>query len=266
VSANELDRTDAEQEVAHLRAANEALEAELWATRIEPTRWVTARCVEEFGLTVRAGPFAGLRFPDQLAQGVDALVAKLLGAYERELHLAIDELIATAPETLVNVGCAEGFYAVGFARRSPSTTVLAYDANEGKRADCALLAEANGVADRVTIGGRCDPPQLAGLEPGACVILDCEGCELELIGDAAMPGLRRATILVELHDGVDQAVTGTVLRRLEATHDAELITSEPRNIDDFPELSFLGWNNRQIAIWEFRPRPMRWAILRPRPA
>ena len=104
---------------------------------------------------------------------------------------------------------------------------------------------------------------LGQLEPGAVVLIDCEGCELELVTDAALPGLERATVIVELHDAVDLPVTASVVRALEPTHDVELVESQPRNIDDFPELGFLGWNNRQLAIWEFRPRPMRWAVLRP---
>jgi precorrin-6B methylase 2 len=243
-----------------------ALNEELWAQRIEPTRWVTERCIEEFGLEVQAGPFAGLRYPRELVGRVDALVPKLIGAYELEVHAAVRSMIAQAPETVVNVGAAEGFYAVGMARAVPGARVLAYDTAPEKQADCARLAQENGVVDRVTIGGTCTASSLATLEPGACVFLDCEGCELDLISEEAMPGLRQATLLVELHDAVDLAVTGPVLARLEPTHTSELMTSGPRNIDDYPELSFLGWNNRQIAIWEFRPRPMRWALLRPRSA
>ncbi len=255
----------ARAENLELEATRKLFEDEMWACRIEPMRWVTQRCIEEFGRTVRAGPFTGLRYPEGLTDGVDALVAKLLGAYERELHRALASMIESAPQIFVDVGAAEGYYAVGFALASPGTRVLAYDSVAGKREDCARLAAANGVSERVEIGATCDPAELAALEPGACVLLDCEGCELELICDEAMPGLRHATLLVELHDSIEQPVTGTVLRRLERSHEAELIESEPRNIDDFPELApVLGWNNRQLAIWEFRPRPMRWAVLRPR--
>ncbi len=262
--ARDSTTADLRARIAALEGEVKALSEELWAQRIEPTRWVTERCIEEFGLEVKAGPFAGLRYPTDLVGGVDALVAKILGAYERELHPAVLAMVASGPASVVNVGSAEGYYAVGFARALPSARVLAYDSAPEKQAACRRLAEENGVADRVEVGGECTAQTLAGLEPGACVVLDCEGCELDLTADEAMPGLRRATLLVELHDAVDLAVTGAVTRRLEATHEAQLITSEPRNIDDFPELSFLGWNNRQIAIWEFRPRPMRWALLRPR--
>ena len=43
------------------------------------------------GLTVQGGPFAGMRYPRQLAQ-----VPKLTGAYEFELHEALREWVAAA--------------------------------------------------------------------------------------------------------------------------------------------------------------------------
>jgi hypothetical protein len=253
-----------EERVEQLEGQIDALVETLWTERYEPTRWVTERCVEEFGLEVQAGPFAGLRYVPELVGRVDALAPKLIGAYERELHQAIRAMVALAAETLVTVGAADGYYAVGFALASPATQVRAYELDAERREGCTLLAEANGVSDRVTVEARCTPELLAELAPGACILIDCAGCESELLTEAALPGLRRATLLVELHDGVDKAATGMILRRFSSTHEVELIDGEPRNVDDFPEPSFLNPRNRQIAIWEFRSRPMRWAILRPR--
>jgi hypothetical protein len=258
--------TELRARIAELEAENQWLTDEIWAERIEPTKWVTERCVEEFGLELIAGPFKGLRYPPEFVGGVDALVAKLLGAYESEIHGAVRSMISDAPETVVNVGAAEGYYAVGFALAAPTSSVHAYEIQPEKRQMCEQLAELNGVADRVTIAGECTADVLAKLEPGAAVLLNCEGCELDLVVEAALEGLRHATLLIELHDAVDKAVTGAMRRLLSETHSIELIDSKPRNIDDFPELApFLGWNNRQIAIWEFRPRPMRWALMRPLP-
>src|SRR3954471_17960548 len=71
---------------------------------------VTRRFVDWHGLTVSGGPFAGPTYP---ARPPLPLAPKLLGIYERELHGAIEAAIRAAPETIVNVGSADGYYAVG---------------------------------------------------------------------------------------------------------------------------------------------------------
>src|SRR4051795_10844916 len=71
---------------------------------------VTRRFVAWHGLTVSGGPFAGLVYPDRTPI---SLVPKLLGIYERELHGAIEAAIRAQPDVIVNVGAADGYYAVG---------------------------------------------------------------------------------------------------------------------------------------------------------
>src|SRR5438094_9802013 len=72
-------------------------------------------------LTVLNGPFRGLQYPS--AEAIcSAILPKLLGSYEKELHCTIERLCNTDCSVVVDVGCAEGFYAVGFARRLKTAT------------------------------------------------------------------------------------------------------------------------------------------------
>ena len=64
-------------------------------------------------------------------------------------------------------GCAEGYYAVGMARLAPEITVYAYDIEERARIACADLAQRNGVADRVIVGGEFAPDGFEGLRRAA---------------------------------------------------------------------------------------------------
>ena len=59
------------------------------------------------------GPLAGMDFLPQSAEGCH--IAKLLGCYEQPLQPFIEEAIANAYPTILNIGCAEGYYAVGMA-------------------------------------------------------------------------------------------------------------------------------------------------------
>ena len=103
-------------------------------------------------LTVRHGPFAGMRYPAAESVG-SALFPKLLGSYEQELHPWVERLCHNHYTEVVDVGCAEGYYAVGLALRLPGARVYAFDVSPHAMRRCADMARLNGVLDRVTIGG-----------------------------------------------------------------------------------------------------------------
>lgn len=232
-------------------------------------RHITKRWVAERGLTVRGGPFEGLQYDPSAVGFAEILVGKLIGAYERELHPTIRSIQADEGiDTVVNIGCAEGFYAVGLARSAPRLRVHAYDLSPTMRRLCRGMAVRNGVAERIAIRARCDVDALRTLAgPRSLILADCEGCELELLRPDAVPGLREATVLVELHDFENPDTTSTILERFEATHSAEVITAEPRFIVEHPEpgeLPGISPVEHELALLEFRPNLMRWAVLRPR--
>ena len=77
------------------------------------------------GTVVMEGPLAGLDFLPQSAEGCH--IAKLLGCYEQPLLPFVEAAIQANYPTILNIGCAEGYYAVGMARRMPDTQVLAFD-------------------------------------------------------------------------------------------------------------------------------------------
>ena len=90
-------------------------------------------------------------------------VPKLIGAYERELHSVVEEIINYSPNLLVDVGCGEGYYLVEFARRLPNAVCMGFDIDEVAKAACRKQAEMNGVSSRVKIEGRYDHSILKGL-------------------------------------------------------------------------------------------------------
>jgi hypothetical protein len=67
-------------------------------------------------LRVAGGPFQGLHYPHRRSVG-SAPLPKLLGSYESELHAALEQLLTEEHETVVDIGCAEGYYAVGLGLR-----------------------------------------------------------------------------------------------------------------------------------------------------
>ena len=250
---------------AELQARVAELEARLDHERLFPLDLVNRRVRDRFGEAVVAGPFEGMRYPDYAFERVDLYAPKLLGAYERELAPALERAIARGPAAAVVIGAAEGYYAIGLARRLPGATVVASESDEAKHELLRALAEFNGVADRIELHGACDAAGLAAaLSEDSLLVCDCDGCELELLDPARVPALRGVAMLVEAHDLLVPGITPALRERFSPTHSIEEIATETRFVDDFPQLGDLPLVTRQLAISEFRGAPMAWLALEPR--
>ena len=213
--------------------------------------------VNRSGTVVLSGPFKGMDYGVRASEGSRA--ARLVGAYEASLAPVIEEIIARAYDLVVDVGSAEGYYAVGLARRMPGARVLARDANPKAQALCAALATLNGVAARVEIGGVMDHSDFDICKAARTVVIcDIEGAEAGLLDPARAPGLLSADILVEAHDCITPGLTKLIADRFAPTHDVQIIG---RKLDDsgLPAwMESLSDLDRLIALWEWRAGPTPW--------
>lgn len=252
--------------VRELRATVAELEERLDHERLFPAEWADRRVRDKFGGQVQSGPFAGMAYPDDALGTVNLLAPKLLGVYELELHDEVERLIAWAPQLVVNVGAADGYYAVGVARRLPDARVVAFDVDEARLAFLGELAELNGVRERVEIvAAACDHEALTDrLGERAAVVCDCDGCEAGLLDPQAVPALRAASLIVEVHDHLAPGTNERLREAFGGSHDIVEIDGQPRRIGHFPQLDFMPWVTRQLAIAEFRAGQGRWLALSPR--
>jgi len=221
---------------------------------------VTAAILDRCGLVVQGGPFAGMHFVPKVADG--SIVPKIIGSYEEELHNVIRSVIGSNYSTIVNVGSAEGYYAVGLARSFPNATVHAFDLDPVARSLCKDMADLNKVC--VKIHGECRPSTLNDVLPEdgrALVVCDCEGAELEILNLAAVRGLANSDLLVELHDFINPIISSEMQRRFSTSHEITIIDSQPRRPGDYAVIEFLNDVERRVALAEFRPGPMQWAFM-----
>lgn len=230
----------------------------------ERTRELAERLKRATGMRVIAGPFAGLQLPEQTSWG--DLAPKLLGTYESELAPSVDELVTWAPDRVINIGCAEGYYAVGLARRLPHAEVMAYDTSPAAQDVCKLSANLNHVT--LTVRGTCSPEELARIAamPGkTAAVLDCEGFERELLL-MAPEALRNAAILVECHDSIHAGLTNAIAARYETTHDVVRIAQGARNPNAIALLQDWHEADRWLVMSERRVGVMTWLWMLPRAA
>lgn len=226
------------------------------------TRELAEIIKSESRMRVMGGPFEGLALPDAMSWG--DLAPKLLGIYESELAGAVDALVAWAPSRVVNVGCAEGYYAVGLARRLPGTEVIAYDTDPSAQELSALCARLNAVP--LTVRGTCSPDELANLarsEPRLGIVLDCEGFERELLLTTP-EAFRHAAILVECHDTIHAGLTDRIAQAFAGSHDITRITQGARNPHAIPMLQTWNEADRWLVVSERRAAVMTWLWLQPK--
>jgi len=69
--------------------------------------------------------------------------SKLLGFYEQELRPFIEAVIEWKPDVVLNVGCAEGYYAIGMAKRILGAKIFAYDVDPLAQAACKTARDLN---------------------------------------------------------------------------------------------------------------------------
>ena len=209
------------------------------------------------------GPFAGLGYVRARSAG-SALLPKILGCYERELHPVIERILRNEYTDVVDIGCAEGYYAVGLGMRLPQVTVHAFDTSPRARRLCAELAERNGIAARLKLGEWCDEAVLLGLElgPRALLLSDCEGYEAELFTPRVATHLARHDVLIEVHEQHDPELSRTLQTRFAATHDITAVESiddrRKLRVYDFPELMKYDVRTRLRIVSEGRAGAMEW--------
>lgn len=217
------------------------------------------------GTRVLSGVFAGMDFLPTSTEGCH--VPKLLGTYEQPLQPAIEAAIARGYRQVVNIGCAEGYYAAGLARRMPTARVLAFDTNVRAQETCRALAEKNGVGERVIVKPEFaheDFAPLAGTE--TLIVCDIEGAEEQLLDPQKAPALRALDIVVEVHDCLKRGLSDELARRFAATHDMARIDDDgQRRLENAPPwFTALQHLDQLLAVWEWRTGPTPWLILRAR--
>jgi precorrin-6B methylase 2 len=215
------------------------------------------------GHVVMSGPFAGMHYPTFATEG--ALMPRLLGTYECELHPHLARFAAAGVDCVIDVGCAEGYYAIGLARLIPGATVHAYDIDAKAQAACAENARDNGVAERVTVHGAFTPAEFARFAGRrALVICDCEGAEDDLLDPAVSPALAQMRLIVETHDLYRPGVKQRLMARFAATHDIEVVELGPKLLALPDWIRELGHLDQLLAVWEFRAAPTPWLVMTPR--
>lgn len=217
---------------------------------------VTDLVIRESGWKVLSGPFAGMIWGKSgLTWNTFDLAPQLLGIYEGELHESIEEALEKNPRQVLNLGCADGYYAVGFALRCPEAEVWGIDIAQKSLQKLSENANLNRVHVRAALEV---PPDT---QEQALWFVDVEGAERDLLDPIQFPALRTGEIIVELHPWVAEDVEKVLCSRFSKTHRIRRIESGARNPNGFSFLREIPDNLRWSVVSEGRPASMTWLHL-----
>jgi hypothetical protein len=234
--------------------------------RIRLSNYIVQQC---HGKVLR-GPFTGMILSAGTGGWGDADRASMaLGLYEQEILKIIER---TAPRgcTFVNLGSADGYYAIGMLHSGIASHAYCFEIDTQARERLLQLAIQNGVAEKITILGKAEVDfykSIANLDShNLFVLCDVEGAEFEIFSQqATFDALHKAHIVIEMHDW-DESLrrkAQDLVSMATDTHRPSFFSTASRDLSDIELLKPLDDTNRWLVCSEGRPKMMEWCHLTP---
>ena len=210
---------------------------------------------------VLGGPFRGMFYENRTYFG--PVTPRWIGSYEKELHPIISSIHKHSLDCIVDIGAAEGYYSVGFARIFPSINVVSYESNPLSLWHQRTLKALN-KAKNLKIRRYCSHEDLCRLGEKRCFILsDIEGCELDLFSEKVISKLTTSLILIELHSHHDldiEGVASVLEHRFSATHSISFLSPSHRTAADIEIEHPAEFSDKMMvsAMNEYRSQLQKW--------
>ena len=219
-----------------------------------------------FFYRILGGPFKGLLYiKESFCSGY---FPKIFGTYELEIVKYI-VLGCKDADYVIDIGAAEGYYAVGLLFNNPKLRCIAFECDKVARHLLDSLAILNNVADRLICFDKADCVSLQTVlsqNGRGFFVVDIEGGEFELIDPVKVPGLKTIEFIVEIHDWFyPELNANSIFRdRFSFTHNIKEIKARTPLYSDISHSFWrlVAFLNRDIAskMLEERPRIMRWFL------
>lgn len=216
--------------------------------------------VADHDYRVQAGPFKGMKLNSDSSWGDGDLVAKFFGAYELETFDFIKDIIASKCDCIVNIGAAEGYYAVAMKRQMPKVDAYTYDIDPESPDKVLEMSALNDVKvvplhqfSFAAPGQELETDKYSRI----VFLIDCEGAEVELV-DMPKEIIGKSDFLIELHDQASPGVQDILVKLLSATHNVTVAQRTGRDPLQFELLKNLSDVERAGLLCEFRSDDTPW--------
>lgn len=219
---------------------------------------------------VKYGPFQGLKLEQNVWWGRSDLGSQLLGLYEKEILDFFDDIKPGKFRSFVDIGAADGYYAVGALRTGKFLRSVCYEVSSEGQSAIKRNWKNNGAPGELVVRGEAHSETLlddqVSFKEKSLVLIDIEGGEFDVLTHEVLRHLSACEIIVEIHNWVPdfRARYSALLRRMALIFDVTIIERVERPTVNIPELRSFTDDNRLLATSERRPCLMRFLSLRPR--
>jgi hypothetical protein len=209
---------------------------------------------------VQNGPFKGMKYINK--SSCSTLIPKLLGSYEEAIQPWVNEIISNSKyKKVLDIGSAEGYYAVGFSLKMPSAKIIAYDIDEAARNNLKKLIKVNGVVN-IEIKEECNHEELnRNCEKNTLIFCDIEGFEDQLLDLEKAPNLKNVDMIIESHDCFVPNITDILINRFYETHTIKICVDYPFRINKYITPYEFSYSEFNYMINEERPNYMKFLYL-----
>lgn len=221
--------------------------------------------IERFGMEVTGGPFAGMKYIDQSTGS--SYITKLIGSYEEVLHGVIEDLKARDYKTIIDIGCAEGYYLVGLGIYNKHATLIGYDIEEKALSLTRTLYKENNLSNPLFLVKDCTYADLANrVTENSLIVCDSEGFEAYILDPEKCPALQEVqTVLIELHDFAYPGIKQILTRRFSPSHTVSTMTFRHADPENYPFLkSMANKLHRFNILYERAEQAQEWLLLEKR--
>ena len=211
---------------------------------------------------ILSGPYKDTKFSRDNFWGIGDLGAKIVGVYELEVQNKLIEIVNKFKiENFINVGAAEGYHAVGLAKKTGIQNFILYECDTKGQEILKRNIALNNINKNITIKGEAKIDNLLKLKNEI-------NLNKTLFLNEVLNELKNSYLIIENHsflmNGINQKTYEKFVNNLNQVFNLEKIHNSYRNIYNIDKLKEFSEDEIMLLCSEGRPRLMEWFVLLPK--
>ena len=226
---------------------------------------------KEYGNKIAFGPFAGMSLSLDPWWGSYDQISKILGEYEKEVLNKLCNFLKLNQNTIfIDIGAADGFYAIGVAYKNLAKHVYAFEISLKGQEELKKNSLTNKCNHKITIQGKANFENLYKISNelnNAVIIIDIEGDEYNFLEEKILKLFKFSYLIVELHPNKiknGQILENHLIDRAKGYFKVSKIYREDLKPNSFKIFNQLPDDERLLVFSEGRSRNPKWLVLEPK--
>ena len=222
---------------------------------------------EKNNFTVQNGVFKNLKINKNISWGRGDIASKIYGFYENKIQKKLKEL---KKPILIDIGAADGFFAIGCLHSKLSKYCYAFEQNETSRLALYKTAELNNVANQISIMGKVDNQVFLSLLPDeldlsmAVILCDIEGEEYNFFSETILKKLQKCNLIIEIHTEETISKEADLIKSAKKYFNVNIILDNNKDMSAVTTLHNLNDIDRNLISCEGRSYIGKWLHLIPK--